>query len=68
MVFSAVEVKFHRLVQSDLNKVIRHYRDVSAGLLESLDDDFYDRFMIGICRVSDNPEHCHKPTVNLHSR
>ena len=65
MALNAVEVKFHRLVQSDLNKVIRHYRDVSADLIESLDDDFYNRFMIGVRKVLANPEHYHFDACDL---
>ena len=50
-----MEARFHKRVQSDLNKIIEHYSSIS----DSLGHDFYDEFMIGLSNVSRNPRFYH---------
>ena len=51
----AVGARFHKQVQSDLNKILKDYFDVS----EALGDDFYREFMAGVEVASDNPTFFH---------
>ena len=50
-----MEARFHRGVQSDLNKILEKYFDVS----DELGDDFYDEFMSGLRKVIQNPQFFH---------
>ncbi|MFM2198919.1 MAG: hypothetical protein RLZZ505_2351 [Verrucomicrobiota bacterium] len=46
---------FHRLVQSDLNRILRDYEGVS----DALADDFYREFMEGVGEAVENPRYFH---------
>lgn len=56
-----MEIRYHRLVQSDLNGAIAYYENVS----ESLADDFHDEFWSGIAKVLENPKICHFDSSGL---
>lgn len=55
MASGVVEVRFHRLVQADINQVLANYASVS----EVLSDDFYEEFIDGLHRVQANPKTFH---------
>ena len=50
-----LEVRYHRLVQRDLNAAMSYYGEAS----DSLAGDFYKEFLTGINKVSANPKAFH---------
>ena len=50
-----MEARFHKKVQSDLNKVLEQYSTVS----NELEEDFYDEFILGIKKATQNPKFFH---------
>lgn len=50
-----MEVRFHRLVQADLNEILGKYYDIS----ERLGEDFFAEFQIGVWRAAENPRRFH---------
>jgi len=50
-----VEIRFHRKVQTDLDKILDIYYDVSL----QLSDDFFAEFQISLSKVVENPKHFH---------
>ncbi len=58
---SAMEARFHRQVQSDLNIILKKYFAVSY----ELGDDFYDEFMSGVRKALQNPKFFHFDTSGL---
>ncbi len=50
-----MEARFHKQVQSDLNEIIKEYSSVS----DELSDDFYEEFMTGLKKASENPRFYH---------
>jgi len=50
-----VKIKFHRLVQSDLNRILKGYAEVSR----ELENDFYKEFMRSLTKVNENPKLYH---------
>jgi plasmid stabilization system protein ParE len=51
----AVNVRFHRQVQNDLNETLSQYYEVS----DALGDDFFAEFQVGVARVCRNPRFFH---------
>ncbi len=47
---------FHRLIQKDLNSIVRYYKDES-GI--SLADRFYDTFIFSAMKALEHPERYH---------
>lgn len=50
-----MEAKFHRRVQADLNKILEKYLFIS----NELGDDFFEEFMSGIRKATENPQFFH---------
>ena len=50
-----VEARFHRQVQSDLNKILEEYFSISV----KLGDDFYEEFISGIRKATQEPHYFH---------
>lgn len=50
-----VDVRFHRLVQSDLNGILDKYYEIS----DQLGDDFFAEFGVGLEKVCRNPRFFH---------
>ncbi len=55
MVLSGVEARFHRQIQSDLNRVLEEYFSIS----HALGDDFYEEFMTGLRQAISEPHFLH---------
>jgi hypothetical protein len=53
--FAAVELRFHRRVQADLNEILGKYYDIS----HQLGEDFFAEFQVGVSRVAENPRRHH---------
>ncbi len=53
--FDVVDAEFHRRVQSDLNEILSKY----DGISESLGDDFFAEFRIGVEKACANPKFFH---------
>jgi toxin ParE1/3/4 len=47
---------FHRLIQKDLNSIVRYYNDESGIALA---DRFYDTFIFSAKKTLEHPERCH---------
>lgn len=56
-----MEVKFHRRVQLDLNRILSGYYDI----LDELGDDFYTEFTEGVKLVRSNPRFFHFDSSGL---
>jgi len=56
-----MEVRFHKLVQADLNKILRDYSLISL----QLEDDFYDEFMAELEKAVANPQSNHFDACGL---
>jgi hypothetical protein len=47
-----VQVRFHKLVQADLNEILAKYDGVS----DQLGADFFAEFQAGVLKVAENPK------------
>jgi plasmid stabilization system protein ParE len=56
-----VEARFHKLVQADLNKILRDYSQISS----QLEDDFYEEFMGELEKAVANPQSNHFDACGL---
>ena len=50
-----MEARFHKLVQTDLNKILRDYSEISP----QLEDNFYEEFMGELEKAVANPQANH---------
>ena len=53
---SKKHIIFHRLIQKDLNSIVRYYTNESGVALA---DRFYDSFIISSKKMLEHPERCH---------
>lgn len=56
-----MEARFHKLVQADLNKILRDYSRISS----QLEDDFHDEFMAELEKAIANPQSNHFDACGL---
>lgn len=56
-----MEARFHRLVQTDLNKILRDYSLISS----QLEDDFYDELMEELAKAVASPQSNHFDACGL---
>ena len=56
-----MEPRFHKLVQADLNKILKDYSQISP----QLEDDFYDEFMSELETAIANPQSNHFDACGL---
>lgn len=56
-----MEIRFHKRVRSDLKEILSKYDIIS----ETLGDDLYAEFQVGIRRVSANPRYFHFDSSGL---